>query len=357
MAQTSADGKHHKRRWLRFSLRSLMLFVFGAGVVLATLGREIARAQRQHTAVVAIVSAGGAVWYNSETKQGEESAWVRWLRDIVHEDCFVHVDRVEMRSGTLDLDQLFRRIELEGKLGLSKRRTEFTDQSIDQLSTLRELRQLSLRFRDITDVGRERLAPLSNLESLNLSRTKVSNSGLRHLRALQKLRHLDLSGTAVTDEGLSDLSELPDLEELVVGVTFDGEGRNRKRIEAAQITDDGVVRLAGLRQLRGLNLRGTRVTDDGLGALRTLDHLTTLDLIETRVTDAGVAFLEDYQGLQTVKLVEEIPILMGPGPLTETVVTEAGVEQLRKRKPGLTIEYTSPRSRPEILSIEVPSLP
>jgi hypothetical protein len=81
---------------------------------------------------------------------------------------------------------------------------------------------------------------------LQMANADVTDQTLEHLRGLKVLRELDLNNTQVTDQGLLVLKELPALETL--------------RLSKTKITDDGFkTYLAPLDGLRELDLRGTAV--------------------------------------------------------------------------------------------------
>lgn len=117
-------------------------------------------------------------------------------------------------------------------------------------------------------------------EALNvlLANTQVSDAGLVHLAGLTKLTYLWLHNTKLTDAGLVHLKDLSNLVSLDLADT--------------QITDSGLVHLAGLTKLTHLSLDSTQVTDAGLAHLTGLTKLEQLDLNNTRVTDAGVSELK-----------------------------------------------------------------
>ena len=67
----------------------------------------------------------------------------------------------------------------------------------------------------------------------------------------------------------------------------------RVDLNSTQISDAGLVHLAGLTSLRTLRLMDTQITDAGLVHLAGLTSLQGLFLEETQVTDAGVARLQE----------------------------------------------------------------
>ena len=58
------------------------------------------------------------------------------------------------------------------------------------------------------------------------------------------------------------------------------------------ITDEGLLKIAGLTQLNELWLYGTKVTDAGLVHLHELTNLRFLSLAFTKVSDSGVEELQ-----------------------------------------------------------------
>ena len=79
-------------------------------------------------------------------------------------------------------------------------------------------------------------------------------------------------------------------------VTIDKKSPNKPVIKVdfrrTKVTDDGLVHLAGMTELRRLYLKNTRITDSGLEHLKGLTKLNQLDLRSTKVTDVGVKKLQ-----------------------------------------------------------------
>src|SRR5262245_58642988 len=84
------------RRWLRLSVRALMVLVLITG---GGLGWMLHRARVQRDAVAVLQRAGGQVTYDWEWANGmpvpyETPLWPRWLVDAIGIDCLSHVIRV-----------------------------------------------------------------------------------------------------------------------------------------------------------------------------------------------------------------------------------------------------------------------
>src|SRR5207244_7622828 len=73
----------------------------------------------------------------------------------------------------------------------------------------------------------------------------------------------------------------------------------------SKVSDTGAVELAGLSQLRALNLSYTAVTDAGVESLCTLAQLRSLELDQTQLTDAGLRKVATLQHLEKLTRSEE----------------------------------------------------
>ena len=278
------------RRWLRFSVRGLIIFVL---LVAGWMGWVANSARIQRDAVATIRRASGGVVYDWSYSGGEFEAnkapeWPRWLVDTLGEDYFGHAakvilfgrmtpddalsarDKRQITAALAQLGHLDRLVELyvEG--------TEADDDALVGLKQLTGLRRLSLNGSKITDPSL--LEKLTQLEHLGLLGTPVSDTFLAQLKGLTRLKTLDLGGTHITDAGLLHLESFSSLEELNLNET--------------RVTDAGLAYLRRLPSLNGLGLAGTRVSDIGLMHLKALPGLQGLNVSNTLVTEAGVHQLQ-----------------------------------------------------------------
>ncbi len=91
--------------------------------------------------------------------------------------------------------------------------TSITDQGLQSISRLSNLRELDLTGTHITDAGLRYLTSLRNLESLGLSETAMSDKGVKDLAQLTNLRCLRLDHTSISERAISELkAALPQLE-------------------------------------------------------------------------------------------------------------------------------------------------
>ena len=109
------------------------------------------------------------------------------------------------------------------------------------------------------------------------------------LAAYEKLERLDLSHTRISDEGLLRLRPAKQIRELDL-------------LYAEQITDLGMNAIKGWRNLRKLNVRGTRIANDTLAIVGELRQIEWLDIANTAVTDSGLENLAPLTNLKHLAL-------------------------------------------------------
>ena len=215
-----------KRRWLRFSLKTLLIVILLVGGLLGWIAKEMAQAERQRRAVEAIEKAGGYPFYDYQWPREEamkggsfgigegHPPGPQWLTNLAGQDIISDVVAIigpdDGRFNDKDLEHLKGMINLEF---LSFSRTQITDNGLEQLSGLSNLLYLSLNEAQVTDAGVKHLKGLTKLERLRLSDTEITDAGVEHLKGLTRLKYLDLESTHVTNEGINELRKaLPNCE-------------------------------------------------------------------------------------------------------------------------------------------------
>lgn len=265
-----------RRRWLRFSLRALLLLVLAIAGVLGWLLHMV---REQGIAMAALQRSGSTCMFRFAEREeltAAEPRWRIWLgeepaRDVV----WLAIDGPEVKPLALIASRTDSEVMFESPSASPT--AAVTDASLKHIQALPRLQVLCLAGMPVTDVGVAQLGGLAQLKMLVLEGTQVTDAGLKPLGGLARLEWLNLNKTRVTGAGMSRLSGLTRLKNLDLGRT--------------QVSDAGLTDLEPLAELETLSLRNTRVTDAGLMHLGNLAKLRTLDLCGTQVTDAGLLHL------------------------------------------------------------------
>ncbi|MBK5294357.1 MAG: hypothetical protein JJE04_22085 [Acidobacteriia bacterium] len=164
-----------------------------------------------------------------------------------------------------------------GIVEISLARTWATDNILDRVVEVKDLRRLDLSFTYVTDRGIERLQQLRQLEELDLDTAEfITDAATSYLRANRRLRKLVLRGTDVTDISLPYLATLTALESLDLSQTMLGDG--------------GLESLPALSQLEDLNLGGSRISGINLHFLKLLPKLRRLRFQGIQRRNGGVCW-------------------------------------------------------------------
>jgi hypothetical protein len=162
----------------------------------------------------------------------------------------------------------------------------------------------------------------------------LTDQDLVALRGLANLRHLNLDHTSVTDAGMKEVGRCTGILSLTMSCTGVG--------------DAGLAELKDLKRLEDLRLNELAVTDAGLVHLQAFPQLRKLSLYRTRVTDAGMVHLKDLFFLEYLSLDQTAVTDQGLRPLEqlrnlqyltvwESKVTDAGVRRIRSALPRLRV--------------------
>ncbi len=181
---------HPKRRFFRYSLRTLMIVVT---LFCIWLGITAKRAREQKYAVEAIRELGGMVFYEHQAIPffaiGRSPPGFtivepgpKWLRRFIGDEYFFTVSLVNL--GELKTD----------------------DASLAAIKRLTNVKTLDLRNTQVTDIGLKHLKGWTDLTSLNLRDTNITDAGLEHLKGLAKLLVLQLNNK-VSDESVKELQQ------------------------------------------------------------------------------------------------------------------------------------------------------
>jgi hypothetical protein len=264
-SRSASSAPKCKRRWVQYSLRTLLVFVTIVALACSWIGVWLQRGRERRLAWETLTSRRWALFYQErddteleDIPPGEPGP--DWLKKLLGDDPFVDADAtcVMIPGGV-----------------------EATDAEFDYLKCFPHLRHL-LAWRAARDSHLARLAGMRNLagtlEFLDLSGGSITDAGLKNLQGFTRLRRLILDETPIGDTGLDYLKGLGRLQQLSLGRT--------------RVTDAGLEHLEGLHELVDLDIGSTGITDRGLEHLKGLSRLDNLSLMGTRVTAGGVQKLQ-----------------------------------------------------------------
>jgi hypothetical protein len=179
------------------------------------------------------------------------------------------------------------------------------------------LRKLQISTGVFEDAELAFIGRLTNLEELDLWDAGIQGKGLEHLAPLGQLHTLNLWHCfELRDAQMKPVGRLTALKSLNLSTT--------------KLGDKALEHLAPLRQLRDLDVMQTRVTDEGLKQVAGLPNLERLRADITEISDTG---------LQHLLACPKLRCLSVNGCFGG--VTAAGVEALRRARPGLTVDSTA----------------
>jgi hypothetical protein len=158
----------------------------------------------------------------------------------------------------------------------------------------------------MTDVGLERLTTLTNLKELTMGANEFGDAGLQALRQLPTLTYLDLSGRQGMDKnvwtivmstaGLDAILSLQNLRELRIGcyaISVGVEEAKFAEVTATAVLPEWLERMrARLPNLEAVEFQGCgKIDDASIKTLAALPKLKQADLRGTSVTEKGAAAL------------------------------------------------------------------
>ena len=207
-----------RRRWLRFSLRTLLILVTVLSVPLGWVGWRLGQIRREQATIAWIEERGGEVSFQYGTdKSWWEKTTDKWFGERRVRSVSLHNKQVSdvsplmelknptfLNLGSTHVSDLSPLAELKNPAYLDFQNTQVID--LSPLAELKSLRTLVLRNTQVSDLSP--LAELKSLELLWLDNTQVSDAS--PLMELKNLTFLNLGSTHVSD--VSPLVELKSLE-------------------------------------------------------------------------------------------------------------------------------------------------
>ncbi len=162
MSKTPPEPKA-KLRWYQYRLAHLFVFVTICAIPCSWFACKMARARTQKQAVEAIEKMGGVAYdYQLDASDrfipDAEPPGPAWLHNLVGVDFSADVVVVILGG------------------------PQVTDDDLEHLKVLTQLKSLTLICSQVTDAGLEHLRGMTTLKVLDLEDTQVTNEGVKRLR-------------------------------------------------------------------------------------------------------------------------------------------------------------------------------
>ncbi|HET6879075.1 MAG TPA: hypothetical protein VFI31_02900 [Pirellulales bacterium] len=209
-----ASAPPRPRRWLQFSIRTMLLLTGAAAVLMSVLGVPLFRLRREQLAVERLEESGARL--TSEAARGM-IAWA--AAKFFGPEAAMHVTKVDLAWQPVDDDLALHLGHLEHLTTLNVNGAAITDRGLARLGGCRSLERLEMHGAPITDAGLDHLATLTALEIVDFSNTKITGTNLGPFLHLPALEVLNLNGTPLTDAAQPVLVRMQHLRWLGVSHT------------------------------------------------------------------------------------------------------------------------------------------
>lgn len=296
----------------RFSLRSLLLLMAIACLILAFLAQPLLEQQRLQADLSKLTGLGARI---SVVARGRE-----------HPAGSNYVSRL-LGIGTRQGVRF--RVDFSG--------TNITDEDVRSLSEMKpvRIRSLNLSNTNITDGAMKHIASLRDLREVDLRHTRITDEGFAKLRRCKLLLNVQVFGTGVSYDALAALEKaqptevyfcqtkalaeleklgvecggVPILNNVEVGLDIGGGGGIGRGLAALRVFADGArftatdfAHLSWCKELESLGLCDCQIPAGGISRLRTLANLRTLRLLHCDLREGQARELKDFTQLKDVAL-------------------------------------------------------
>lgn len=270
------------KRWMRFSVSTLLLMMTIACIWLGVLGVRMNRANLQRKVVKAVQEAGGEVLYEHEQNPRGMGGPARPKPGILERlfgiDFAHSVVQVSLTEKTQGVDDLLPDICRLSNLEKLIVGGDVSDAGTKHLSRCKNLTHFIACDAEITDKTLRVLGEVRSLRYLDLAATKITNDGLKHLAPLTELEQLHLWGKEIADDAMPHISLLKGLKQL--------------HIQHCSVTTEGLHHVTKLPNLEALNIAPAKLDDSAVEIFKELDKLTWLVLAGTEISDAAIQVLK-----------------------------------------------------------------
>jgi Leucine-rich repeat (LRR) protein len=216
-------------------------------------------------------------------------------------------------------------------LNLERCRSLNVPLALSNLSHFTSLSSLNIAGCDVRDEHLHGIANLPKLSHLELSNNpQITSQTFQTLSSLPELKELSISNCALVTNNFKFISSLSNLQKL--------------HATSCNLTDEALTFLEPLQSLNTLALKDNKFTDVGMQSLGKLRNLSFLDLsLCVELTDKGLVPLRTLEQMQELNL-HFCRNITHPAVIGLTHLTSLGIigcDRLLIRSQGISIKYTN----------------
>lgn len=270
----------------------------------------------------------------SSARKRLDAVPIEALVNVLDEDGINVRDEVLNISGSLEPELLEsrtrgHRIKTVSALGVQ------IDPESARIFTGMKLKRIEMLDCQVSDEVFAILSQVKTLRALQIRYGVVSDAAMKSIASLPLLEDVDLGSSGVTNEGIQILGGCPTLEKLSV--------KQCKQITSAAFKN-------GFENLLVLKISGSGVETDDLGFLKNMRVLREIEALALDFTDDQISQLENLP-LQVLRVSSRLltdaglkhflalPKLHALEIVTDGGVTRKGINELRRARPELKIQY------------------
>jgi hypothetical protein len=223
-----------RRRWLRFSLRTLFVLLTVAGIALGYVAWRVNVVRNQRQVLAEIQKLNASISFVHNVTPPRLPPGPPWLRRILGEDFFYEVDQIAIFNDRATDDTLARIASLSRCDSLIVRSNQITDVGMKHLLRIRKMRSLEIESPRVTVAGFERLRDFP-VEALHLRGANVDDTWMPQIARLRHVLYLSIRRTNVTDAGLAELRTATGLRRIFTNIQGDGVEELKKALPNCQL--------------------------------------------------------------------------------------------------------------------------
>lgn len=276
MGDSPTSPVQRKRRWLRFSVRGLLLLILILSVGLGTFGRDLYHYRERESAAKQIAADGGYVGSANSGPRNPFSIysqryiplpeapplttyqrWMAWLatEDIYDQPHSVIITQADAEPLLLGLDHFPKLLQLTIGPGT------LSDASVQAICRRKALQRITLIDTRMTPGQVGQLAALPDLTEIEFRDAAITPEVLAELAQIQQLKTVRLISKQISAESLTALRSVP-IDHLVVEVADDPHAVPHPEEPLKQLT-----------QLTTLQLYNYPIGEDTFAAIGQMDSL------------------------------------------------------------------------------------